>query len=65
MQDNEHGMNFWLGNAVLVLALVMLLEMGTMWQRLGPIAFLLWAAVAGLGAWLVMSDQRRPPNFPD
>ncbi len=45
MQDNEHGMNFWLGNAVLVLALVMLLEMGTMWQRLGPIAFLLWAAV--------------------
>lgn len=54
MNDQEFGPTFWLGNAVLALALFMLLFMGTMWETFGPLAFVLWTAVAGLGIYLVM-----------
>lgn len=47
--------NFWLGNAVLGLALVMLLGMGALWEQMGILALVLWAAVAGLGIYLVMT----------
>lgn len=59
MNDKEFGPYFWLGNAILGLALIMLLYMGSMWETFGPLAMVLWAAVAGLGIYLVMS---KPPK---
>jgi len=54
MNEKEFGPTFWLGNAILGLALFMLLFMGSMWETFGPLAMVLWAAVAGLGMYLVM-----------
>ncbi len=59
MNDKEFGTNFWLGNAILGLALFMLLFMGSLWETFGPLAMALWAAVAALGVYLVMS---KPPK---
>lgn len=59
MNDQEFGPTFWLGNAILALALVMLLFMGTMWETFGPLALVLWTAVVALGVYLVMS---KPPK---
>ncbi|GAB4292048.1 MAG: hypothetical protein Kow0096_06610 [Thiohalomonadaceae bacterium] len=59
MHDNEFGPNFWLGNAVLALALVMLLFMGSLWESLGAMAMVVWTAVVALGVYLVMT---KPPR---
>ncbi len=65
MNNSEPTTNFWLGNAVLGLALVLLLFMGRLWEVLGAWAMGLWIAVAALGVYLVMKDKDRPPNSPD
>ncbi len=48
---------FMLGNAVLVAALLMLLNFGALWELMGAAAMGLWIAVAGLGAWLLMKKD--------
>lgn len=54
MKNEEFNSNFWLGNAILALALLMLLYMGTLWENLGILALLIWAVLAGIGAYLLM-----------
>lgn len=64
MNDGEHGAKFWAGNAVLGIALVMLLNMGYLWERLGSMALWLWVALAGVGTFLVMTGQDQGPKAP-
>jgi hypothetical protein len=65
MQNEKQGPRFWLGNAVLAIALVMLLFMGTLWEHIGVWAMGVWAVVAGIGAYLVMTDKGGSPNGPN
>ena len=53
--------SFWLGNALLVVALVMLLFMNPSAERIGSLAFVLWAVLAGAGVYLIMKDKRQEP----
>lgn len=64
MSNPKHGPKFWLGNGVMALALVVLLFMGTLWQSMGVWAMGLWAALAGLGGYLLMADKDST-NAPD
>ncbi len=52
---------FWLGNALLVVALLMLLFMNPIAERIGWLAFVLWAMLAAAGVYLVMKDKRQEP----
>ena len=61
MNDNENPGTFWIGNAVLVVALIMLLYMNTLWEVMGPAAMLLWICVVGVGAYLLMNKKNDPP----
>lgn len=64
MNDSEKTGKFWLGNAVLAVAMVMLLFMGKLWEILGSSAMGLWIAVVAAGAWLLLSEKDEPPTFP-
>lgn len=57
MNDSDKTVKFWLGNAVLAVAMVMLLFMGRLWEILGNGAMGLWIAVVAAGAWLLISDR--------
>jgi len=50
MNDSDKKIKFWLGNAVLAVAMVMLLFMGRLWEILGNSAMALWIAVVAIGA---------------
>ncbi len=56
MSETDGKRNFWLGNGLLVAALVMLLNMGELWEQLGIVAMVLWVVVTGLGGYLLMND---------
>jgi len=60
MDDLKHGRNFWIGNALLGIALVMLLFLGHLWEYLGVWAMALWMLLAGVGMALVMKDKGGP-----
>ncbi|HOB66392.1 MULTISPECIES: hypothetical protein [unclassified Ottowia] len=53
--------SFWLGNALLVVALLMLLFMNPIAERIGMLAFAIWAVLAAAGVYLVMKDKRQEP----
>lgn len=63
--SNGRSKNFWAGNAVLALALIVLLGMGTLAEVLGIWAMLLWIALVGVGVYLLMSDKSEPPSLSD
>lgn len=65
MQDTSHGPKFWIGNALLALALVMLFFLGALWEQLGVWAMGLWMALAGAGMYFLMTDKGSTSNFPD
>ncbi len=44
---------FVLGNIILGVGLVMLLNINTLWEQMGAAAMGLWVAVVGLGVYLV------------
>ncbi|NWG39488.1 MAG: hypothetical protein HXY27_05935 [Hydrogenophilaceae bacterium] len=56
-EPNKHGTRFWAGNAVLVIALLVMLFMGTLSQFLGMGAMFLWMALAALGFYLIYTDK--------
>ncbi|OYW39833.1 MAG: hypothetical protein B7Z35_02775 [Hydrogenophilales bacterium 12-61-10] len=62
---NTGKRNFWLGNAVLTVAMLMLIFMGQLSDALGIWAAVLWMALAALGVWLLMSDKSGEPPPPD
>jgi hypothetical protein len=54
MDDKRRKLNFWLGNAILVLALLVLLGMGSLWESYGSYAMGLWILLAGVGVYFIM-----------
>ena len=57
MDDPGHGRNFWIGNALLGLALVILFFLGHLWESLGVWAMGLWMLLAAAGIYLLMTDK--------
>lgn len=56
MQE-KHGPEFWIGNALLGLSLIMLIFLGALWEALGVWAMMLWMILAGrlvhiLSGWI-------------
>lgn len=62
MNDSERTRNFWLGNAFLVAALIVLLKMGLLWERIGVWAMIIWVILAGVGAYFLLIDKKEPPG---
>lgn len=56
------GLNFWLGNAILALALLILLNIGALWEQMGMMAMVLWVGVVGVGAYFVLTAQSEGNN---
>ena len=65
LSTGKRSRNFWLGNGVLVLAMLMMLFMGPLSDALGIWAAVLWMVMAALGMWLIMSDKSDDPPAPD
>lgn len=65
MNNGKHKRNFWIGNAVLALAMLLLLFMGPLSDALGIWAAVLWMVLAAVGMTLVMSDKSDEPPSPD
>lgn len=57
-------LRFWAGNAVLVLAVLVMLNMGALSERFGLGAVALWMALVGLGFYLIMSGKEPPGSMP-
>ena len=53
-------LRFWAGNAVLVLAVLVMLNMGALSERVGLGAVALWMALVALGFYLIMSGKEPP-----
>lgn len=53
-EDPEQKRNFWIGNALLAAALVMLLFINDLWQWLDVGALVLWMATAAAGTYFLM-----------
>ncbi len=65
MNDKKPSPHFWLGNAIMALALLMLLLMGKLWQLMGSGAMVLWGLTVALGLYLLLQDKgKQPPDFP-
>lgn len=64
MSDPQHTPNFWIGNAMLAAALIMLLFLGELWAMLGGLAMALWMGLAGVGMYLVTKDKGPSDNMP-
>ena len=65
MNSGKHSRNFWVGNAVLALAMLLLFFMGPLSNALGIWAAVLWMALAAVGMALLMSDKTDEPPSPD
>jgi hypothetical protein len=65
LNTGKHSRNFWIGNAVLALAMLMLLFMGPLSAAIGIWAAALWMALAAVGVGLIMSDKSGEPPAPD
>jgi purine-cytosine permease-like protein len=57
MSEQPPSNTFWLGNAILAVAMFMLLFMGSAWETLGISAMVLWIALVALGVYLVMQKN--------
>jgi hypothetical protein len=58
-------LRFWAGNAVLVVAVLVLLNMGGLSERFGMGAVVLWMALVALGFYLIMSGKEPPGSMPE
>lgn len=65
MTNSKHGVTFWIGNAVLVVAFVCLFFMGALSEALGIWAMVLWMVLAALGFYLIYQDKGPPSSLPD
>lgn len=61
----KHGVNFWLGNLLLGLALVSMFFLGRLWELMGVWAMALWMVLAGAGMYFLLADHDSPTSFPD
>ncbi len=58
MSEQPPSNTFWLGNAILAIAMLMLLFMGSAWESLGGAAMVLWIGLVALGVYLVMLKNK-------
>jgi hypothetical protein len=65
LKTGKHQRNFWIGNAVLALAMLLLLFMGPLSDALGIWAAVLWMVLAAVGMTLLLSDKSDEPPAPD
>ncbi len=65
MDNDKPSLNFWLGNAILAVALVLVLFMGSAWEMLGKGAIVIWSLLVVAGVYLLMKDQGGPNSTPD
>jgi uncharacterized membrane protein len=65
LNTGKRSRNFWIGNGVLVVAMLTLLFMGPLSDALGIWAAVLWMVLAAVGMGLVMSDKSDEPPAPD
>ena len=65
LNSGKHSRNFWLGNGILAVAMLILLFMGTLSDALGMWAVVLWMVLAAAGMALVMSDKSNEPPESD
>ncbi|OOZ39306.1 hypothetical protein BOW53_12155 [Solemya pervernicosa gill symbiont] len=63
--NNSNSTKFWLGNAVLAVALIMLLFMGAIWEAMGGAAMGLWIALVIAGVYLLSGKGGGGPNMPE
>jgi hypothetical protein len=56
---------FRIGNAVLVVALIVLLNMGALSERFGMGAVVLWMALTAFGFYLILSGKEPPGSMPE
>ena len=57
--------NFWLGNAFLALALLLLLNLGQLWDQFGALAMGTWIVLVIAGVTLIMKSTGGPGNLGD
>ncbi len=57
MSDEQFSSTFWLGNAILGVAMVFLLFFGSAWESLGVTAMVVWVGMVGLGVYLIMQKK--------
>lgn len=65
LNTGKHRRNFWIGNTVLALAMLLLFFMGPLSDALGIWAVVLWMVLAAAGMGLIMSDKSEDPPAPD
>ncbi len=65
LNTGKHSRNFWIGNAVLAVAMLMMFFMGPLSDALGIWAAVLWMVLAAVGMGLIMSDKSEEPPAPD
>ena len=56
---------FWAGNVVLVIALLVLFNMGALSERFGMGAVVLWMALVAIGFYLILSGKEPPGSMPE
>lgn len=64
MNSDKPSLNFWLGNGILAVALLLVLFMGSAWEVLGRGAMVLWILLVVAGVYLLMKEQGGS-NTPD
>ena len=64
MKSPESKINFWLGNGILAVALLILLFMEQVWNLLGSGTMVLWILLVGAGIYFLVKDKSEPPTFP-
>jgi hypothetical protein len=57
MGGPENSNNFFIGNAILAVALLLLLFMGSAWEALGMGAMVVWVALVVTGVYFLMRDS--------
>ncbi|MDP2829199.1 MAG: hypothetical protein Q8O37_11405 [Sulfuricellaceae bacterium] len=65
MEHHKHGRRFWIGNAILALALATLFFMDELSTHLGVWAMVLWMVMVGVGVSILTSDKGGPNGMPD
>lgn len=59
MGGPENSNNFLIGNALLAVALMLLLFMGRAWEVMGAGAMVLWIALVVAGVTFLMKDKKK------
>lgn len=60
MGSPENSNHFLIGNLIMGVALLLLLFMGSAWEKLGLGAMALWVALVATGVYFLMQGKDKP-----